>query len=87
MSPKRVDRNQSQIVAALREVGATVTPTHMVGRGYPDISVGFRGNNYLIEIKSPRGKLTPDEIRWHDEWRGQVAIVRTVDDAFKVIGL
>jgi hypothetical protein len=29
--------------------------------------------------------LTADELRWHDEWRGQVAVVLTVDDALRVV--
>ena len=50
--PKRVDMNQPEIVADLRGIGATVQHLHMVGKGCPDILVGFRGNNWLFEIKT-----------------------------------
>jgi hypothetical protein len=89
---KRVDANQSDIVARLREVGASVTPTHEIGRGFPDLAIGFRGVTYLAEVKDgskpkSRRRLTPDEAEWHSTWRGQVAIVETVDDALKLIGV
>lgn len=87
----RVDDNQPEIVAALRAVGATVEPLHFVGRGFPDIAVGYRGYNYLIEIKDgakppSKRRLTVDERDWHDQWRGQVTVVESVDQALKAIG-
>ena len=87
---RRVDANQSEIVAALRQIGATVHVLSMVGFGCPDIVVGRHGVNYLLEIKdgakSPsRQKLTPAEMRWHRDWEGQVAIVISVEDAIRVV--
>jgi hypothetical protein len=75
--PKRVDANQREIVEALRGIGATVQHLHEVGKGCPDILVGYRGNNWLFEIKSKAGKMTPDEITWHNEWRGRVLTIRS----------
>lgn len=91
-APKRVDANQPEIVARLREVGASVTPTHEIGRGFPDLAVGFRGITYLVEVKDgskppSKRRLTPDEQEWHETWRGQVAIIETVDDALRLIGV
>ena len=83
--PKRVDANQPEIVAALRQVGATVQHLHEVGKGCPDILVGFRGQNFLFEIKTRRGKLNRRERDWHDEWRGQVATIRNIDDVLDVL--
>ena len=40
---KRVDRNQPEIVEALREVGASVGHTHAIGQGFPDVVVGVQG--------------------------------------------
>ncbi len=40
---KRVDANQKVVVAALRRVGASVTTTHEVSKGFPDIAVGVSG--------------------------------------------
>ena len=85
-SPKRVDANQPEIVAALRQAGCSVQYLHELGRGCPDIVVGYRGRNYLLEIKSSdKAKMTPQEAWWHDEWRGQVARVDTVDEALAAV--
>lgn len=80
---KKVDINQKEIVAALRKIGATVQTLHEVGKGCPDLLVGFKGVNLLMEIKNPEysGKLTEREAEWHDAWKGEVWIVETVDEA------
>ncbi len=82
----RVDANHSMIVAALRQVGASVQDLAKVGQGCPDILVGYRGQNYLMEIKVNRGKPTPAQVVWHMTWQGQVVVVRDVDEALHVIG-
>lgn len=87
----KVDANQAEIVAALRGIGATVQPLHMVGQGCPDILVGWQGDNYLLEIKRPdvdvtHRQLTAAERVWHQDWRGQVRVVYTVDDALDAVG-
>jgi len=84
--PKRVDANQAEIVDALRKVGATVLHLHEVGEGCPDIVAGFRGVNYLIEIKTIKGKINRMQREWHYLWRGQICVVRTVDEALEAIG-
>ena len=81
----RVDSNQAEIVAALRAVGCTVEHLHMVGKGCPDLAVGRSGVTYLLEVKAPGGRLNSRERRWHDEWRGHVAVVWSVDDALQVV--
>ena len=84
----KADINQPEIVQHLRDLGATVTPLHMVGRGCPDILVGFRGDTVLMEIKTP-GKndiLTPDQVKWHSEWKGgKVYIVRSAAEAVDLL--
>lgn len=85
----RVDANQKEITDALRDIGATVQPIHTVGKGCPDLLVGYHGLNILLELKdgekSPsRIKLTPAEKEWHDNWFGQVAIVKSKDEALDV---
>jgi hypothetical protein len=47
----KVDANQREVVAALRGAGATVQLLHAVGEGCPDLLVGYRGGNYLLEVK------------------------------------
>lgn len=87
----KVDRNQAEIVAALRAVGATVQPLHTVGAGCPDLLVGFRGRNVLIEVKDWKAGKSDRELNavqkdWHAGWKGQVARVEDVDAALAVIG-
>jgi hypothetical protein len=86
----KIDANQPEIVKALRTVGASVCHLHAVGRGCPDLAVGFHGINYFLEIKDgekvPSAQaLTPDQITWHQEWRGQVVVVNSVESALKAI--
>ncbi|NJM13322.1 MAG: hypothetical protein HC889_16920 [Synechococcaceae cyanobacterium SM1_2_3] len=86
----KVDKNQAEIVAALRAMGATVQPLHAVGRGCPDLLAGWRGKNVLIEIKdgsAPQSDrtLTPAQVEWHGGWKGQVAIAETVSDALEIM--
>lgn len=89
--PKRVDINQPQIVKALRSVGASVQHLHTIGKGCFDLLVGFRNQNFVIEVKNPRQpvskrRLTPDEQEWSDAWQGQKAVAMTEDEALKIIG-
>lgn len=86
--PKSVDANQSEIVAALRAAGATVQHLHEVGRGCPDILVGFRGQNYLFEIKNPfrPWRFTHLEQAWLNDWRGQVDKIEMAEQALRIMG-
>ena len=88
----KVDRNQAEIVAALRSVGASVQSLAAIGKGCPDLLVGWRGSNYVIEVKDGRvvpskRKLTPDQVRWHDAWNGRVHVVSSVTDALSLLGV
>lgn len=89
----KIDANQPQIVKDLRQVGCTVQSLAGVGKGCPDLLVGFRGRNYLMEVKDGRRppserRLTPDEQEWHLAWRGlPVSIVESVADALETIGV
>ena len=89
----KVDDNQDEIVAALRGVGASVLLLHRVGEGCPDTLVGFRGDDFLIEIKDGNKipsarKLTKHQVKFHAEWRGSpVHVVKNVDEALAVLGI
>ena len=87
----RTDTNQTEIVKALRAVGASVAVTSSLGKGFPDLVVGWQGRNYLLEVKDgtlppSRTRLTPDEQKWHDSWRGHVVTIYSADDALEVLG-
>src|SRR5260221_1364421 len=83
--PKRVDGSQKEIVKTFRDMGCTVQILSSVGKGCPDILVGFSGANYLFELKDgtkcpSARKLTLAEQAFFEEWRGQVASLTSVDD-------
>ena len=89
----RVDSNQPAIVKQLRSVpGCKVLILSMVGKGCPDIMVGYQRKNFLIEIKDgdkppSRRKLTPDEKKFHKQWAGQVDTALTFEDCLRIIGI
>lgn len=85
-TPKRTDSNQVAILNALRAVGATVADTHTVGDHFPDLVIGYRGSNYLLEVKTANGHLTHGQLLWHTLWRGNVFVVRTPEEALAAIG-
>jgi len=84
----KIDANQRQIVAALRAVGASVRSLAAIGEGCPDLLVGYRSRNYLLEVKrDAKAKLTPEQELFFQSWRGPVYRVNSVDEALAVIGL
>lgn len=84
--PKRTDTNQAEIIKALRKMGASVVDIHEVGNGCPDIAVGFRGRDYLVEIKNEqRYTLTKDQIKFHKSWNGSITILHSIEHAVQWI--
>ena len=91
-APNR-DKGEPAIVAALRAVGATVGMLDLSGG--PDLLVGFRGVNFLFEIKDPIGphggtsrdgqQLSERQLKWHRAWRGNVDVVRSPQEALLAI--
>lgn len=87
------DANEPGIVDTLLAVGASVRRSND-GDGFPDLVVGFRGVNYLIEVKLPLGprggeahsKLNDDQAEFFRGWRGQRAIARHPREALDIIG-
>jgi hypothetical protein len=83
----RVDANQAEIAQALVDAGCSVQRTHAMGGGFPDLVVGVRGQTFLLEVKADGATLNAREEAWHAEWRGHVAIVTTVEEALKAVGV
>lgn len=87
-----MDRNQPEIVAALRRVGATVVSLAAAGDGIPDLLVGFRRATFLLEVKDGKRppcerQLTDPQVQWHIEWGGgPCTVVNSVDEALAFIG-
>jgi hypothetical protein len=88
----RVDANQQAIIIALRQVGASVQPLHQVGKGCPDLLVGYMKANYVLEVKDgmkpPSDRqLTAEQQEWHAKWRGRVVTVMDAREALEAIGV
>ena len=83
----RVDKNQAEIVEALRKCGKSVLSLAPMGHGCPDLLVADDVGAWLIEVKGPKGKLTPDQVAFIEQWRGVVHIARSVDDALQIVGV
>lgn len=86
MRASRVDLTQAEIVDALRRVGAFVWICSRLGDGFPDLFVVFRELAYLLECKSPGGRLTGAEQRFIAMCPIPVHVVHTADEALRVIG-
>jgi len=86
----KVDANQDAIVSALRAAGATVQSLAAIGKGCPDILVGIGGQTgealFLMEIKVGKAKPNPMQCDWHAGWATEVHIVRSPEEALRVIG-
>lgn len=86
----RRDAVEGEIITALLAVGCTVQQLSV--KGVPDLLVGFSDpqtgepTNALIEVKSAKGSLTPDQVEWIREWEGQVFVVFSAEQALKAVG-
>lgn len=85
----RTDKNQTEIVKALRRVGAKVQSIAEVGDGCPDLLVGFRGTWYAVELKTPGEGFTEAEAKWWTDAESKgclTTVVWDVEDALRLIG-
>jgi len=87
----RTDGNQSLVIDVLRAVGATVVSLAAVGAGLPDLLIGFRGKNFLVEVKDgerppSERRLTRDQVIFFGTWRGQRAVARNAREALCIVG-
>jgi Holliday junction resolvase len=79
------DANERLIIETLEARGFSVAA--ISGKGVPDLLVGFRHRVFgdriwLVEVKQPKGKLNPAQVKWRERWNGPAPlIVRTVDEA------
>lgn len=101
MRAKKIDANQNEIVEVLRKAGLSVAITSMVGNGFPDLVVsgaawhertGKYWKTILVEIKDgdkppSARKLTPDEKKFHDMWRGYIVIAERATDVLNYFNI
>ena len=89
----KIDANQDAVVSALRAAGATVQSLAAVGKGVPDLLVGYKGKTLLMEVKDGRKppsaqRLTEDQLTWHGNWTGgALAVVDGPEAALRMIGV
>lgn len=86
----KVDANQGDVKKALQRIGATVQVLP-VGDGVPDLLVGWRGINFLLEVKDGNKppsaqKLRPRQVEWHEGWKGTVHVVNSPEAALAAVG-
>ena len=79
IAPKR-DNNHRAIVQALRKIGCSVADTASMGKGFPDLVVGYRGKTFLVEVKNETtgyGKrgLNPLQKQFREKWLGSKIII------------
>jgi len=86
--PKKVDNNQLEIVKAFRSMGATVLNLSTVGKGCPDLLIGYKNISVLVEVKSKTGKFTEAQLKFIEQWRGgPVNRIDSVEGAIRLIKL
>ena len=81
----RVDKNQQEIVSALRAAGAYVWII-----GLPvDLLVGYKGHTFLLEVKDgPRKRLTGLQDDFFKNWAGStLARIDGSEAALRMIGV
>lgn len=82
-----------QILHALRALPECwAVKTHgsaFAAAGTPDILGCYRGHGFALEVKAPRGRVTPIQSRMLARWEdagAAVAVVRSVSEALDAIG-
>jgi len=84
---KRVDENQRTIVHTFIALGASVLNLSTVGRGCPDLLIGYKGKSVLVEVKrNDKSTYTEPQVKFMQEWRGgAISRIDSVDAAIRLI--
>lgn len=75
------DGNEAVIVDAFRKHGCTVERMDKP----MDLLIGYRGTTRLVEVKLEGKTLNDKQTEWADEWRGDLTIVRSVEDVEETV--
>lgn len=85
------DDNHGTIVKAFRKLGCSVVELDVVGSGCPDLLVGYRRIDRLIEVKDgakvkSRRQLRASQTDFIGAWRGAFpCVVETVSDVITLV--
>ena len=72
------DISEPEIVSTLERCGFSVFRMDQP----VDLLVGFRGQTYLVECKTGKGKLTVGQAQFIEQWRGHpVQVLRDAQEA------
>lgn len=74
---KKRDTSERAIINALKQFGMDVIQIDQP----VDLIVGWRGVNYLAEVKTGKAKLRDGQAKFVETWRGQVVVLRNPADA------
>ncbi len=84
------DTNHNDIASAFQKLGWSWKDTHQLGGDFPDGIAGIGDHvNILVEIKDgnkPKNarKLSIGQAKFHDEWRGPIFKVETIEDVLQI---
>jgi Holliday junction resolvase len=78
LNPKR-DIVEAEVIGTLEAYGCQCW--QLSGRGIPDLLVAARGRWYVVECKTGKKGLTPDQLTFHRQARAPVAILRSSEEA------
>jgi len=93
MIVRKTDANHKTILTFLHHIPAlSVFSAHSIGKGFPDIVVGYKGLNYLFEIKDgnktkSQKQLTTAQKEFHKQWFGQINVVENVNEILFILGI
>lgn len=89
---RKRDGNHSAIAKTFERMGCTVLDTSSIGlAGFPDLVVGFRQTNHLVEVKNPetrygRAGLNEAQSAFNRHWNGAgMWAVSSEDEAMAVV--
>lgn len=86
----KVDANQAHLVDVMRGMGVSVVITSSTHNGFTDLVVGYGDVTVLVEVKDgskelSRRKLTPDQIKFHDNFKGAITVIETFSQAVALV--
>lgn len=81
MRARKVDRNQAEIVQALRAIGASV---HVIEEPV-DLMVGWRKRTIALEVKNGNWRLTPQQEKFFRDYEGEAYLVENVNQALMAV--
>ncbi len=89
----RVDANQTEIIEAFERLGCSVANLSSLGKGVPDLLVGYGGLCCLcVEVKDgskppSARKLTEAQKTFHMNWKGGIKVVKDLDGVIETVSL